>query len=169
MRTSAWLLFPLMMTPAALAAQQAPPPGCTAAEHRQFDFWIGDWQVRGADGRLLGHNRISGVLDGCAVLEEWTGAAGGTGRSLNAYDRADGSWKQNWVDNGGGRLDLTGGWDAGRMVLTGESRRPDGTTVRHRVSFIPAADGVRQLWEQSLDAGVTWSVAFDGMYRKAGM
>ncbi|MEO8507887.1 MAG: hypothetical protein ABI593_09675, partial [Betaproteobacteria bacterium] len=32
---------------AAADAPKAPArPPCTAAEHRQFDFWLGDWKVR---------------------------------------------------------------------------------------------------------------------------
>ena len=27
----------------AVAQQPARPPACTSAEHRQFDFWIGNW------------------------------------------------------------------------------------------------------------------------------
>ena len=32
---------------------------CASAEHKQFDFWVGDWDVRSAAGQVLGHNRIS--------------------------------------------------------------------------------------------------------------
>jgi hypothetical protein len=36
----------LLQTNAPTQSPPAPPP-CTAAEHRQFDFWLGDWEVRG--------------------------------------------------------------------------------------------------------------------------
>jgi hypothetical protein len=156
----------LLILTAPLAAQQQPQRGCADAVHRQFDFWLGDWEVRGAQDKVLGHNRISGILEGCALLEEWTGAAGGVGTSLNAYDATSRKWRQTWIDNSGGRLDLVGGLEGGRMVLTGEGRGANGGTVHHRVSFEPSAAGVRQLWEQSTDGGTTWSVSFDGMYRK---
>ncbi|HET9792353.1 MAG TPA: hypothetical protein VFR08_13715, partial [Candidatus Angelobacter sp.] len=39
---------------AAAAAPQTPPakPGCQAAEYRQFDFWIGDWEVQDLKGNV---------------------------------------------------------------------------------------------------------------------
>ena len=39
----------------ALAAANEPP--CSASEYRQFDFRLGDWEAKNADGQLLG--RIS--------------------------------------------------------------------------------------------------------------
>ena len=36
------------------AAPNPPPPACAAAEHRQFDFWIGDWEVRDPQGTEWG-------------------------------------------------------------------------------------------------------------------
>jgi hypothetical protein len=71
---------------------------CTADSYRDFDFWLGDWNVVNASGVITGAtNRIVRDLDGCAVLENWTAANGSRGRSLNAYDRADGRWHQMWV------------------------------------------------------------------------
>jgi hypothetical protein len=52
----------------------APPPKprpCAAAEHRQFDFWLGDWEVRDATGKLVGHNGIEAAHNGCALIEHW--------------------------------------------------------------------------------------------------
>jgi hypothetical protein len=49
----------------------------------------------------------------------------------------------------------------------GESRQPDGSTLRHRLSFRANPDGtVRQLWETSADGGTTWTTSFDGLYTK---
>ena len=32
----------------------APAPACGAAEYRQFDFWLGDWDVYNAKGARAG-------------------------------------------------------------------------------------------------------------------
>src|SRR3954467_12481658 len=40
----------------AIVAKLAP---CGTPPYRQFDFWLGDWEVRSAAGQLLGHNRIT--------------------------------------------------------------------------------------------------------------
>jgi hypothetical protein len=50
---------------------------CRGPEHRQFDFWIGTWEVRSGDGTLQGHNEIRSVAGGCGLLERWRGAAAG--------------------------------------------------------------------------------------------
>ena len=53
------------------------------------------------------------------------------------------------------------------LTLHGERRQPDGSLLRHRLSFRANSDGtVRQLWETSSDSGATWAVSFDGLYRK---
>jgi len=85
----------LVRAPAAAAAlkvlRSAAAGPCASPEHRQFDFWQGEWEVREA-GRAAGTNRITRVLGGCALREEWTGAGGGKGTSLNVYDEAQRRW-----------------------------------------------------------------------------
>lgn len=153
------------------AASSPSPPPCAADEHRQFDFWLGEWDVATPDGKPAGRNRIESILGGCVLQEHWTGAAGATGKSFNLYNRALGEWEQFWVDGRGGRLHLVGGLRDGAMVMEGERERPDpatGVAQRERITWTPGGDGgVRQLWERSKDGGKTWSVAFDGRYRRA--
>ena len=147
-------------------APPAKPPGCTAAPHRQFDFWLGEWDVTDAKGRTAGRNRIVALHDGCALLESWSGSGGFTGTSLNAYDAERKTWHQTWVDNSGGVLQLDGRYADGRMVLAGESQDGSGK-VMQRITWERLPDGrVRQLWESSKDGGSTWAVAFDGYYAK---
>jgi hypothetical protein len=162
--------FPAASFP--LDAQETAPTAaskaCAAPEHRQFDFWIGEWEVTTPDGAPAGRNRIERILGGCALRESWTGAKGGSGNSYNAYDRQNGKWHQTWVDNGGLVLRLDGAFAGGKMVLSGETRDSSGTPVENRITWQETAPGaVRQLWETSRD-GRTWSVVFDGRYRKRG-
>jgi hypothetical protein len=145
---------------AGVSAQQPKP--CSSPEHRQFDFWIGDWSVTNPAGKHAGDNRIEKVLDGCALHESWQGAGGGRGFSYTAYDSVRKAWHQTWVDKDGLVLLLDGGLQDGRMVLSGAT----GKTL-NRVSWEPRKDGsVRQLWESSDDDGKTWAVQFDGTYRR---
>ena len=159
---SALLLLVLAAPPAARAADPGP---CDLPEAHQFDFWVGSWEVH-AQGRVVGHNRISRILGGCTLLEEYdTSPRPYAGKSFNWYDPTDGRWHQVWVDNGGLRLHLTGGLADGAMVLAGE-RVQDGAPVTDRITWTAAADGtVRQHWETSGDGGATWATAFDGLYR----
>ena len=78
-------------------------------------------------GQPAGDNRIEKILGGCALLENWTGAGGMSGKSLNFYDPLREHWHQTWVDDRGGSLGLDGKFADGRMVLTGsEEESGDG-------------------------------------------
>lgn len=148
--------------------RDAPPP-CSAPEHRQFDFWLGEWEVRDSAGKLAGNNRITRVQQGCALLEEWKGSSGVTGMSLNAYDADRKRWHQTWVDSTGGLLIIEGAFKDGKMVLSGEAMSNDTPPKKtmQRITWEPRDGTVRQLWESSNDDGKTWTVAFDGRYTKA--
>ncbi|MGH8029506.1 MAG: hypothetical protein ACREO3_06195 [Arenimonas sp.] len=138
---------------------------CQSSELRQFDFWLGHWTVT-ANGEVTGDSRIESILDGCAVLEHWTGAKGGRGKSLNVYNRAQHAWEQFWIDNQGDRLLLRGGLRDGAMVLDNVHEAGPGVR-RERIAWTRVDDGsVRQLWESSSDAGATWKVEFDGLYTR---
>jgi hypothetical protein len=139
---------------------------CDAAAYRAFDFWLGDWQVHTAAGKLAGHNRIERGYRGCVLHERYTTPGGYAGESLNMYDAGRQRWHQTWVDNGGLLLRLEGGPRDGGMVLEGETAAADGTRTRHRISWAPQADGsVRQHWE-STDSQGQWKTAFDGRYTR---
>lgn len=167
-----WLTA-LLMTPLVAFAQDPAPEAasspCSAPQHRQFDFWIGRWNVT-ADGREAGTNHIHPVHGGCALQENWQGAGPGgiSGSSLNLYDSARQGWHQTWVDASGTLLLLDGGLVDGTMVLSGERPASDGNgTATDRISWTPNEDGsVRQLWEATTD-GQNWTVLFDGLYQKA--
>lgn len=147
----------------ALATAAAAAP-CEAPEHRQFDFWLGQWDVRKPDGTLVGRNRIERRHGGCVLHEAYGTERGYAGESLNVWDATRRVWHQTWVDNGGLLLLLEGGWRDGRMLLEGRTVGADGRETRHRISWTPAPDGsVRQLWE-STDPQGAWTVAFDGRY-----
>lgn len=170
-RHLAHLVWVLSLTVGATALAQQPAPSrpqpCTAPAHREFDFWIGEWDVTAPDGKPAGTNRIESVLGGCALLENWEGHGGGAGKSLTLYVAADKQWNQTWVDASGNRVVLTGGLEGSRMVLRNAWKSPDGASMRSELSWTPQADGsVRQVWRQSQDDGRTYRVTFDGVYRR---
>jgi hypothetical protein len=140
---------------------------CTAAEWRQFDFWLGDWEVRNGEGDVLGSNEITRVARGCGLLENWRGIDGGRGLSLNTYEDSGRTWTQRWVGDGA-TLWLKGGLEANAMVLTGTDKRnsPKGA-VLDRITWTPLPDGrVLQQWDISPDGGRLWLVAFKGYYQR---
>jgi tetratricopeptide (TPR) repeat protein len=79
-------------------------------EYRQFDFWIGEWNVVTTQGQNpAGTSSIQLILDQCVILENWTG--GGTGKSFNHYDTRLKKWIQDWVDSQSNSVHFEGGVD----------------------------------------------------------
>jgi hypothetical protein len=148
-------------------AEAAAPAGpCDGAAHREFDFWLGDWQVHTPDGKLAGVNRIERQYGGCVLHEHYITGRAFSGESLNIYDAARKVWHQTWVDSAGTLLLLEGRFAAGKMVLEGQTTGEGGQVTKHRITWTPNADGtVRQFW-QSTDAKGEWVTAFDGLYTR---
>jgi hypothetical protein len=140
------------------------------ARFREFDFWVGDWDVRpnGAPaGGPSSRNVVTLEENGCVVMEHWTGVGGSTGQSFNIFDRSMGKWRQTWVDNGGGQHDYAGLLTGGNMVLEGTTPAANGQLGRVPTKltfFHVSADTVRQFSETSADGGKTWTVAYDLIY-----
>jgi hypothetical protein len=159
------LLWPLIATTA--FADDPPPKPCASSVHRQFDFWVGQWNVTEA-GQPAGYNDIQLILNGCGLLENWTGTQGGIGKSLNYYNAIDGLWHQQWVDGSGGSLSLAGKFENGAMRLEGlrpaTAKQP---AMRHRITWTALPGGkVRQLWESAPADKDEWSKQFDGIYER---
>ncbi len=159
--------FAMLLGTLAGQSEAAPAPApCTSAEHRQFDFWVGEWRVQKPDGSLAGINRITLEYGGCVIHEHYTTGKGYSGESLNIYDAARKVWHQSWVDNTGLLLTLEGRWNGKSMVLEGVAPDQKGVMTKQRITWTPNADGtVRQLWEAA-DGKGGWTVAFDGKYTK---
>jgi hypothetical protein len=140
---------------AAGAAPKTAP--CAAPELRQFDFWVGEWDLTWEGGS--GTNRVHRVLDACAVEENFSGSdADGQlrGMSLSVYDTAQRQWRQTWVDNQGSYLDFTGGLKDGRMVL-GREAIADGKRFAQRMIFYNITpNALDWSWERSDDGGRSW-------------
>lgn len=133
---------------------------------RQFDFWVGTWDVFNPQGQQAGTNTIELILHECTLQENWQGAGGGGGgKSFNYFDTNEGVWKQRWVDAGGNKAAFTGTFEDGAMRFEGVWTNYDGTTSLMKMTFTPLDDGrVRQHIEQSTDEGATWNTWFDGYY-----
>ena len=149
---------------------QTPAPSCTAAQHRQFDFWIGDWNVYGPRGKLAGRNTITRVYGGCVIREHYVGARGYTGGSFNIYDASRDRWHQTWVDNSGGLHQYWGSLENGNMVFHGEVPMGAASKVAGRrwvrLTFFPMGpDKVRQ-FSETLNMDGTWSTGYDLIYTR---
>ena len=98
----------LATVPAALAA---PSSKCPAAEYRQFDFWLGDWdtfEVVGDTATSIARAHVDPIAGGCAVHELYEQTDGLIGDSILSFDPVRKAWQQTWVTNGGTLMVLTG-------------------------------------------------------------
>jgi hypothetical protein len=147
----------------------AAKPVCeTMDAFNDFDFWLGNWNVYSNDESrsFQGTNAITKHHQNCLIMENWTNARGGTGRSMNYYDPVEDQWRQLWVA-GGYSIDYTGGLnETGSMVLTGKiNYYKTGKSQAFRGTWTLNIDGsVRQFFEQQDTASAEWKTWFDGLY-----
>lgn len=147
---------------------------CSNPIYRQFDFWIGEWEAYGLNGKKAGDSKISLILDSCIVLEEWTSVAVTqglryAGKSFNTYNAARKQWQQTWVDNTGGSTEyLEGKYEENKIVFKTTPFLFSGDTmaVRKLTFFNLGKEKVRQLGEISKDNGLTWITEYDLEYRR---
>jgi hypothetical protein len=166
------LVFSLLVITASTNAQPAQPPCKSLPELRQFDFWVGEWEVKSAQaetGPTVGKSRIESGVDGCVVLESWESPGGFTGRSWNFYDRAQQKWRQVWIDVTGRKVEYSGTYKDNVMSLEGEIALANGNRFKSRMKFFNLGPNkVRQFAERSVDDGKTWTTTVDLIYfRKA--
>lgn len=148
---------------AALAAPCAQP----GSPYRQFDFWVGTWDVYDRSGNRVGQSRIERILGDCVVLENWKGT--GEGKSWNTWNPARKRWEQSWVDSSATPIFFTGQLENGTMVYHSDQPQPDGKPYQRRLTFTPLSGRrVRQFSQGTTDAGKTWSTEYDLIYVPQG-
>jgi hypothetical protein len=169
-------LLLLSCTVSDVIAQQstttAPSNPCAAAEQKQLDFWVGEWDLTwpGAKAGETDHgtNSIRRILDGCVVQENFSAQASGhlRGTSVSIFD-ATGKWKQTWVDNEGSYLDFVGEFKDGQMILQREAVGKNGAKSMQRMVFKNiTANEFDWSWEASSDGGKTWQVKWPIHYKR---
>jgi hypothetical protein len=136
-------------------------------EFRQFDFWIGEWEVFNG-GTLAGKSKVELILKDCVIVENWESASYNySGKSYNVYNPGIKKWQQFWVDNAAGPTLYIGEFVNGEMRFNSESFNPDGTKVLSKMTFYNLGpDKIRQHIQQSTDSGKTWTNYFDGEYTR---
>ena len=132
----------------------------------ELDFWLGCWRARWEGGE--GTNTITREFDGKVVVERFEGRPSMelTGYSVSVFDAEADLWRQTWVDDQGSYFALTGGTEGDTFVLRVSTVR-GGVPVELRMVFYEiGADSFRWLWERSMDAGATWSTAWEIDYMR---
>lgn len=131
--------------------------------YHALDYWKGDWNVRDTHANLVGHSHIENAADQCAIIEHWTGVYDVPGASISQYNAAAKQWFQRYVSGRGAATDYTG-----RVLPDGEVQFVSATGKNmRRMTFAHLPDGtVRQRFENSIDAGATWSAPNDLIYSR---
>jgi hypothetical protein len=147
---------------------------CSNPVYRQFDFWIGEWEAFGINGKKAGDSKISLILDSCIIFEEWTSASlqqglRYAGKSFNTYNAATKQWQQTWVDNTGGTNEyLQGKFDNNQIIYSSTPFKfsKDTMAIRKMTFTNLSTDKLRQHGEISKDNGVSWVTEYDLEYRR---
>lgn len=136
-------------------------------KHREFDFWIGEWDVfQNGTTQLVGHSIVQKISGECALLENWTASrGGGNGKSINYVDGQTNSWEQDWIGSmGGPQRYLNGVYKDSAMRFTYESMNNGQKVTGNFIFFNMGPDKVRQYQDASADGGKTFSVSYDFIY-----
>ena len=151
----------------AVTAQR--PAGCNNAEQRQFDFWLGEWDVSETGSAATeAESSITLHDQGCVILEYWRPFQGASGHSINGYDSDAKLWRQTWIDATGRITAYGGAMRDGTLYLDNLSPPAMGAAAgKRRMNFRAVnANTVRQ-WGESFDEkSGKWSVAWDLTYHR---
>jgi hypothetical protein len=160
----------------AVAGGQQSGAVCRDPSYRQFDFWLGEWDVLNRQRRPQGvrwgitgraTDRVYAVANGCGIVEHWRGtnAAGQVlGYSLRAWNPEKHQWDLVllWPQPNRPRFStLEGGFRHGRGDFSRSGTDADGNRVETRFTF--ADIGPRTLrWNNgtSMDEGRSWSTTW---------
>jgi tetratricopeptide (TPR) repeat protein len=151
-------------------AQHNLKPCADTPENRQFDFWVGEWNVETTQGGVpAGQSKIELILGDCVVEENWQSNGNPyAGKSYNMYNVALKRWEQYWVDNSAGNIFFYGGLRDGVMdYWTDEIPQPSGPPLKRHLQFFKLGpDKVRQFSQGSTDGGKTWKPEYDFTYMR---
>lgn len=152
------------------AVVQQRPPGCTEPASRQFDFWLGEWDVSMSGSTdIVAESSITVADQGCVILETWRPFQGASGHSINGYDAFAKEWKQTWIDATGRITPYGGTMQDGTLVMEDRSGQTlaNQKFAKRRMSFRPIDDSTVRQWGEGWDnSRQSWIVTWDLTYRR---
>ena len=174
MRAFAFTALALCFARPALSLEETSAPAtCDQPQHRQLDFWLGDWQVfDGATKKLVAYDRVEKTYEGCVIEEHLSFVtdmyrrpgvpARLAGVAINRFDGE--SWLQMWADNQWGAILLRGAPNA-----DGDMEFRTVTPSRHRdvrLVYKVHGDGTLEILQYVAPAGSgKWTQYGDLLYR----
>jgi hypothetical protein len=129
---------------------------------REFDFWLGEWDVTWGDG-CTGTSSVYCDFDDRVIVESFDGRPSSTiqGMSLSTYDEDAGVWRQCWVDSRGRFTVVSGGFDGEAMDL-----RTEGEPLKRARWHSITDESFTWTLEESPDRGLTWELVWELRYRR---
>lgn len=161
-------IFCFTLANTSVLAQSKNKIPCTTKEYKQFNFWVGNWNVYDTKGKLIGTNHVKKMSNACTIQENWSSKVGPSkGTSYNYYDKNDGSWNQLWIDNAGGNLKLKGKLVGKNMVLKSDLVKNSKGNYYNQITFFNNSDGtVTQVWELLDENNTVFNEIFRGIYKR---
>ena len=127
---------------------------------RQFDYWLGEWDVEVA-GKRVARSSIQLILSDCVIFENyWRLDNTYSGKSFSMWDSTRKQWEQNYVDSSGSSSHWLGALENDRLVFYDRT----GKAVQRMTYTNEGPDRVRQTIDVSTDGEKTWNSGFNGLY-----
>ncbi len=176
MKFAASLIISLAGAVSTQAGAQTPPAQapCSGPEHRQLDFWVGEWiatwtKPDGSEGR--GRNRVTRDEYGsCVIIERFSADDGSLkGVSISTYFTPAREWRQTWMDDRGGYFDLAGGpvQDQPHSFMLETHRRTASAPFQRMIWEEVTPDGFTWRWQGKPSADAQWRDSWVIRYRRA--
>ena len=172
MRTVCTLLFAIISFQ--IFSQNTSTPCMDDKKSREFDFWIGEWDVyKNGTNIQVGESKIEMASGGCMILENWTSKGQPyTGKSMNYVNPSSGKWEQLWIGSNGMGVNnpqrfFNGEYTDNAMRFMFERLSQQNQKQMGKFTFFnQGPDEVRQFSEVSNDNGKTWTTMFDYIYKR---
>lgn len=170
-RLNKLLLFHFLSASLLIAQNTTPnQPAPLPAESRQFDFWVGEWEVFNHQNKKAGDSKIEKILNDAVILENWTGNSGYVGKSFNHFHKEKGKWIQYWVDQNSDPILFEGSYDETQKAMVffsyDHAKDKENPYIRRLTFYNLDPNTVRQFSQQSSDEGKTWNVEYDFTYKR---
>lgn len=151
---------------------------CADKNFKEFDFWLGEWEIKQkilkADGTWFeskAETKVSKILDGCAVQENWEGEVFFFWEGMNQpekikalsvrfFDAKTQKWTINWMDTRSPKFSVfEGDFNYGKGELFRSLKDENGSETVLRITFSDIkADSVHWDLAFSKDGGKTFTM-----------
>ncbi|MBT5072138.1 MAG: hypothetical protein HOJ34_11845 [Kordiimonadaceae bacterium] len=158
------LLILLSTLPLNSSFSQQPVTPCNSEDHDDIDFWVGKWDATWQGGS--GTNEITKEYNGCVIRENFKGS-NLLGMSVSSYSKADKTWRQIWLDEQNGFLDLKGFYDGDNYIFH-TTPNPDTPNSQLQMVFTDIQkDSFTWTWMATNDGGKNWQNNWQISYTRA--